>query len=251
MQKPRDNSNWTRRLTTYAIAGGAAVALAPPVHADIVYVNPTTKPFLSQSGMGTQFLYLDLNGDGALDYEANVGVLPPIPPLILGPVVNADLDPLNGNLEVAVYDSAASNEYVLPIPFGLTVGPVVNLDPYWVSRAEWWAEDAALNQVKIGAESFWPNDLNDPRYVGLQFDISGEMHFGWMLASTAWVYDKNVDNVSSQMEIYSWAYKSDPNTPIVVGATSSEVPEPSSLALCALGAAGIALLKQRRRRARS
>jgi hypothetical protein len=170
---------------------------------------------VSQLGEGVDFLYLDLNADGVGDYLAKAQALH-----VVGPV-------------------QSTFNTVVPLQAGWMVGPVLNL-PY---GASWSDIDATLNETKL----HWPNDVNQPQYAGIQFDTSGETHFGWMRAGAAW----DSQNYSAQMKIHDWAYESEPNTPIVVGATSSNVPEPSSLALCALGAAGIALLKQRRKRAQS
>ena len=40
MQKPRSNSPWTRRLTTYAVAGGWALLFSAPCLADTISLNP-------------------------------------------------------------------------------------------------------------------------------------------------------------------------------------------------------------------
>jgi len=73
-------------------------------------------------------------------------------------------------------------------------------------------------------------------YVGLQFDIpGGSPHFGYL--------DIEIDDQVQTLTVYGGAYESVANTPIQV-----PVPEPSSLGLLALGAAGLAAWRCRRRR---
>ncbi len=73
-------------------------------------------------------------------------------------------------------------------------------------------------------------------FVGFAFESGGETHYGWATL--------NIDlNLPGTVTISEWAYESSANAPIVVGA----VPEPSSLALLAMGAGGLAAWRHRKK----
>ncbi|MEM1228034.1 MAG: PEP-CTERM sorting domain-containing protein [Planctomycetota bacterium] len=79
----------------------------------------------------------------------------------------------------------------------------------------------------------------DSGFVGLQLSINGQTHYGWAgldLGST----------IGSQT-LTSFAYETDPNTPILAGAVTA-VPEPSSLALTGAVVGLIAVRRGRRPR---
>lgn len=108
------------------------------------------------------------------------------------------------------------------------------------------AHDDLPNSAPAISTGNWASE--QPGFAGLQFYISGVAHFGWVLLkadASAGYGGKS----SSNYTIHGWAYEDTPNTPIVAGATSSDpinsaVPEPSSFALFAFGAAGLAAWKK-------
>lgn len=76
------------------------------------------------------------------------------------------------------------------------------------------------------------------QFLALEFDIAGADHFGWARFSVVG------DASGLDATLHDWAYNDTPRGEIVVGSA----PEPSSLALLALGAAGVGALRARRRR---
>lgn len=79
--------------------------------------------------------------------------------------------------------------------------------------------------------------LDTRGFLGVQFQIGGNTHFGWV--------DLEVDAILGATRIYGWAYESFADTQIKVGATSTAVPEPGTLATLALGAAGVLAWRRR------
>lgn len=77
---------------------------------------------------------------------------------------------------------------------------------------------------------------NGPGYIGAQFLLSGNTHYGYV------GYQGTGAQGSANGRVFAIAYETTPNTAIAAGA----VPEPSSLALLAAGAGGAALYRRRR-----
>jgi len=81
-----------------------------------------------------------------------------------------------------------------------------------------------------------------PAYLGLAFDISGSTHYGWAQLA---VNISNSTPQSSSVTLIDYAYQDQAGIGINAGATTETVPEPSTLALFALGAAGVIALRRR------
>ena len=88
-----------------------------------------------------------------------------------------------------------------------------------------------------------PLRTGDTGLVGLQFDIGGQTHFGWARIRLDELMATSDPQVTSTLTVVDWAYESVPGTAIAAGS----VPEPSSIALLALGSVGLATLRNRRK----
>ena len=75
----------------------------------------------------------------------------------------------------------------------------------------------------------WENLSGQSGYIGVEFKISGQTHYGWMEASVT----------GSTLNLTSWAYESEANTSIV-----TPIPEPASLAILAAGAGGLLAVRR-------
>jgi hypothetical protein len=84
-----------------------------------------------------------------------------------------------------------------------------------------------------------PSAPTDQGYVGVQFGIAGEIHYGWA--------DITLNN-DLTFSLAGFAYEDVPNRPVLAGSMVS-VPEPASAGFLIAGAAGVAALLRRRRMA--
>jgi hypothetical protein len=84
-----------------------------------------------------------------------------------------------------------------------------------------------------------PWDATTHGYIGVRFTTSAQQYLGWA--------ELTLNHATPGAVLNSYAYDSTPNTQITAG--EGAVPEPSSMALFAAGAAGLAILRRRRKHA--
>lgn len=210
------------RLAGYtAVASAAGLGLlvaAVPAKADIIYTS-ADNTFKTGSS-----LYLDLNHDGTHDFlfvnEADLG---------LGSttfLVARGLHAGNNVLESGRYKSA------LALPFGAKIGPSGGF-----GRSGTMAD---AYHASIGGP--WGDAQN--RYLGMEFLLSGQEHFGWAEFT---VTQEHVGRIlfGIQATLEGYAYDTVPNQAIIAGETSS-TSEPGTLGLLALGSLGLGLWRRKK-----
>lgn len=199
------------RLATYTLAAGAACLSQQTAQGAVVYVDPAD--IIVSPGP----LNLDIDANTVDDFNVDTNVL------IAGPFFSSSV----------TAGALSSNGISAPLGVGQTVDGSLAFDP---------------TQTIVSA--YFDLKTSDPGgsrsvVLGLRFNIDSNTHYGWLrLAGRA--------TFASQPEarVFDWAYEDTPNTALTAPAALADpyaVPEPSSIPLFALGAAGIGALKARRK----
>lgn len=194
-----------KKIAAYVAAAGAALATAASAEAGVVYTDVDPDASLSP-GEGYS---IDFDGD------ANVDVA-----IVSGWDASGAL----------VSGSVNGLKFAAPLQGGYAVGS--GTQPFLANPKLW---DVFTFKSKTFSAGFWPGESH--RFLGVRFDISGNLHYGWV--------EMSASEAKDQIVIHSYAYETDADTPIL---TPQVVPEPSSLMLFALGAGGVAAWRARRRK---
>ncbi len=238
-------------VSRIALLAGAAAALpvtgyATSIANTIVYTNETSAPLVADQPSGTPgttsiSVIMDPNAltSSAFTFTAGVypggGVFPPYervfvtPPSVGGGYVSTD---------------GSSGADAAPAAPGTVIG----------ASSTFSTGNGTLSKtsaVPILDDYPWPNDSTQFRYLGVEFQdaaLGAGTYFGWISVSA-----ETDDAIAT---VNGFAYNSTPNGCIAAGQTTgicslASAPEPSSLALLALGAAGLAVLRARRKSARA
>ncbi len=213
-----------KRLAAYAAAAGAALVAASPAAAAINYTS-------ADITLNNSEAYIDIDGNG--DWEFQFGNI--INGSYYSGVTSVwfNIDP-NANASFVGYQGPSSRNVS-----NLNLGHSIQSNP---SPRSWLNQQADL----FGFCMFCMSVINFPRgsegYVGIRFDPGDGAKYGWIhidVPSSGYTY--NIDG---------WAYD-DTGKSIMAGQTVTVVPEPSSLALFAAGAAALSARKLRRKKSKS
>jgi hypothetical protein len=252
-------------LTLYTAAAGSALALAPVAEASIIY-SGVKNITLNRVANKTATTQVDLNNDGNDDIRLNIfssafSTLlnhtqpPPFQAqnaaLLSASGLGAGARFLHGSsnnpygpfdnggalrLNASAADLNGQNNYNPPL--NTVVAGNTNWDNLGFLRG------ILSNQNNTSSlHGFWnPGKTGTiDGFAGINFASN---NFGWLQLKLT-----TVSNYTNSLTLVDWAYQSVPGASIHVGDTGSttpSVPEPSTLGLMALGAAGIAVLRRRR-----
>ncbi len=199
------------RFARYALFAGAAIVAAKPAKASVVtVVEPTPIDFT------TGFHSLDVDNNGVIDF------------------VFTGINAAMGESTLGFFTTSTGGSSFL------TVGVV--FDQFVVNDGGVQVE-ALGTGVVIGPNAQYQFDeqmaeftVTGNLFAGLEFyDTNGQRHFGFA------EFDPG--------HLLGYAYDNVPNTPITTfDVTSTAAPEPGSLAMLALGAAGLEMVRRKRAR---
>jgi hypothetical protein len=204
------NPKLDARFARYAVLAGAAIAAAKPTKASVITTLEST-PIDFTSG----FHMLDVNNDGFIDFYFTALNN------ALGTQATGFFSSLIGGSVVATSSGIVLDEFavatggldVATLFAGQVIGPALT-----------YQETAFMGSFLATGTLF----------AGLEFyDTIGQLHYGFA------EFDPG--------QLLGYAYESAANTPITTfDVTQTTTPEPSSFALLALGAVGLAVLRQKR-----
>ncbi len=246
MQKDR-LASLDRRLLAYAIAGSTVVGGGSLAQAGIIRSGELNLSLATGEPYGPD-LDGDSNPDMALAFipwesASKVGlsiVLRPLDTDVLpggtnysGIVVNGTATSPSGPKDAAanlsggflIADTLAANSWSTSAIGDTSTAKIQNWDS---------TTGQALDGNFAGATE---------KYVGFRLHLSSneDLVYGWVKVSI--LGDLNDYPANGDIILHEWAYESTPNTPIKAGA----VPEPTSLAIFAMGGVGVAAWKRRRK----
>lgn len=221
------------RLARYCAAGAAGVAAfagaVTTADASIVFVNYNNQVLLDTApGNGTFSLFsFDLDGNGTTDFglgqrsgDASGG----------GAII---LSPTGGTLGVVGINSNSYN-YAARLGLGANIGPSAN---FLTLTGIGFSARASLASGVGFSNSQWASPSPSTGYLGIRFTgASGFTEYAWINLTVA----GNTNPGARQITLLGAAYE---NTGDVIAAGA--VPEPSTLALVALGSVGLAAYRRR------
>ena len=241
MEKVRDLAlPYQQQLTSYALAAAAAgvsvLALTAPSEAEIIY-----KQVHRVIGDGASF-NLDLTGDRTVDLTIeNKHHL------------HCTTDGFCSSTQFLNVKMAGSNQVVYNVYGAVAIKPGIQIGPKNVWRGD--IQNMAVMLGGFGTSGVggsWINVKN--RYLGVKFNVKGQMHFGWARLSVQIQLPQTITAT-----LTGYAYETIPDKPITAGQTKGPdnttveepnasltmpSPEPATLGTLALGAPGLSIWRR-------
>jgi hypothetical protein len=225
------------KIDMYGLAAAAAglgiAALAVPAQGEVMFTP-------AHQEVGRDGLTIDLNHDGVPDFGVVFAIF------ALADSAGVLVSSLHGNRVLSGTSANGRQGWVANLPAGYHVGPNgAKFQRGGTFSSKFGPAKVMFNCVdNSGLEScFGPWYKTQNSYVGFQFSIKGETHYGWA---------RFKQDVFSAYEIHTfltgYAYETIANKPIVTGqtsgadesATESETQRPSaSLGMLSAGASAL------------
>jgi hypothetical protein len=227
-----------KRCLAYVVAVGGATLLAAPARAEIVY-TPTNVSV--QNGT----IFVDLNNDGISDFKlydvcTDCSTSGSIKYLFVRGAQNPSAR------VVARKNGRFSHGTALPVPYGSSIGP--NSPKGFIGPLRTASGPAMVNGRCFAGSPclfYGPWQKATDKYLGIQFSISGQTHYGWARVTVKTSLLNRSVHIKATLTGY--AYETQANMAIPAGdegpkakSTGSEISVHSpSLGLLSLGSAGL------------
>lgn len=205
------------RRTTLAWMALAVWSTQLIVRADIIYFRPD-EPIHMQT-LTSKVVDFDLDFNGVVDF------------VLRSDGATFDTVPQDQNSIFGIpYAPPNTGALVIQLKAGDSIGTAPPAPTVWSSTNSLFS--SCMVQGCIG---LWVGPERQG-YFGVQFDIDGATHYGW-------VYLDNTFAGLGGGDIIEWAYESTPDTGIIAGV----IPEPSTIFLLLAGVATLTLHTRRNR----
>lgn len=174
----------------------------------------------------TEFLDLDLDGNGSIDFRLYAGGLSPA----------SGIGRENQN-RCLIQPAPPPN--IGGTVAALNPGYIIGLDSGLDSSEEWFGLDGWDTLFQVFDTGIAGDFYQTRGYIGLEFEGDDGIHYGWLdvEGTTSSLEDHLIGN--SSLIIHGWAYESAADESIAAGS----IPEPSSVLLLTLGAIGLWTLR--------
>lgn len=178
--------NNTKNLKSYSAVAGAFLATGA-VNAQIQYVDVNPDVIVDNS---TPTYNLDMNVDGTDDFQFNVAPISGTGTAYYGAVnfaysgMGASISGLNGNVNGYVNTSANT----MNVAYGLSYGNAINSSGNFLSNGVLAADvDVTITGFYSGTASYQLGQFSgvSDAFVGVNFDINGNTHYGWIRLDVA------------------------------------------------------------------
>jgi hypothetical protein len=210
------NTELKNKLKTYASFTAGTTLLSSALNAQIVHTNVNHNVGLNET------YNLDIDGDSASDFAFYNYYFKTSYNLSSGSFSSIRNEMYFRNPDN--YSKAIGNVCVTAIPLENEIGPLTTSflsGTYnFIYSFDWYFYNTYSSNI-ISFSSF--NTCGGfggsvKKYIGIQFDISGQIHFGWLRINVNSILDPNTKTYSSTFQIIDMAYESTPNTAISAGA---------------------------------
>jgi len=231
-----------KRCLAYVLAAGGTALVTAPAKAEIVY-TPTHKVVDTPGS-----LMVDLNNDGISDLELDDFS---VVASSYGNIKQLGIRGAQNPLARVIGKKAGfpfSNGVVFPAPYGFSIGP--NTPKSFLGPLRTASGPAMVGGRFFAgyAPSFYGPWLKaTDKYLGIQFSINGQAHYGWARLTVKTLIDRYL-NIHIRAILTGYAYETQPNTAILAGdegpmakptATDAGRAHSPSLALLSLGSVGL------------
>jgi hypothetical protein len=248
--RPRKTANLSdsvqHQLNKYALAAGAAgvgvMVLGQTAEAKIVYTPADTNIAPDHT------IPLDLNHDGIVDFGF-LDVYRRSHPYGFDHTGILSVIPANQANKIEGY-SRVNRDYASALRAGVSIGPNARFTTGPKIMATVFSDTGRARELSGSCDGPWSGTN---RYLGLEFIINGEVHFGWARLN---VSCKGLDVFAT---LTGYAYETVPNKPIIAGQTkgsdeeasigpdaalTAPMPAAAPLGLLALGSHGLSVWRR-------